>query len=86
MSGFPFARMSNFDTLKPWSTSMSDTAGSAQSPCVRNCCLDDDLTCLGCFRSLEEIKEWGTVDNHRRRMILQNAKRRKEAHQVLYGD
>jgi predicted Fe-S protein YdhL (DUF1289 family) len=57
---------------------MSDADSSAQSPCIRNCCLDDDLTCLGCFRSLEEIKEWGVVDNHRRRIILQNARRRKE--------
>lgn len=43
--------------------------------------------CLGCFRSLEEIKEWGTADNHRRLIILQIADRRREAYQVLYqGD
>jgi uncharacterized protein len=51
---------------------------AVQSPCIRNCCLDDDDTCLGCFRSLQEIKEWGTVDNPRRLVILQNAKRRRE--------
>ena len=61
---------------------MSDTDISAQSPCVRNCCLDDDLICLGCFRSMEEIKEWGVVDNRRRRLILQNARQRREAHRV----
>jgi predicted Fe-S protein YdhL (DUF1289 family) len=33
---------------------------------------------MGCFRSLDEIKEWGTVDSQRRRVILQNATRRKE--------
>jgi uncharacterized protein len=60
---------------------MSDKDSSTQSPCIRNCCLDDDLTCLGCFRTLEEIKEWGVVDNLRRSLILQNAKRRKEAYQ-----
>jgi predicted Fe-S protein YdhL (DUF1289 family) len=58
---------------------MSDTDNTAQSPCIRNCCLDDDLICLGCFRSLEEIKDWGVVDNQRRRIILQNAKQRREA-------
>jgi len=52
---------------------------TAQSPCVRNCCLDDDDMCLGCHRSLEEIKEWGVADNHRRLIILQNAKQRREA-------
>ena len=61
---------------------MSDIDLSAQSPCIRNCCLDDDLTCLGCFRSLEEIKEWGVVDDHRRRDILRNAKERRDARRV----
>jgi predicted Fe-S protein YdhL (DUF1289 family) len=63
---------------------MPDTDGSPQSPCVRNCCLDDDLVCLGCFRSLEEIKEWGLVDAHRRAIILQNAKRRRAVSRMLY--
>lgn len=63
---------------------MSDMDNVVQSPCVRNCCLDDGDTCLGCFRSLDEIKEWGTVDSHRRREILQNARQRKEAHEKFY--
>jgi uncharacterized protein len=58
---------------------MSDIGSAIQSPCVGNCCLDDDLTCLGCFRSLQEIKEWTIVDEHRRRIILQNAEQRKAA-------
>jgi uncharacterized protein len=62
---------------------MSDTA-AALSPCVRNCCLDDDDTCLGCFRSLEEIKEWGTANNHRRWVILEAAERRREAYQTQF--
>jgi predicted Fe-S protein YdhL (DUF1289 family) len=57
---------------------MSDIDNSARSPCVRNCCLDDDDICLGCFRSIEEIKEWTIVDDHRRRVILQNARQRRE--------
>ena len=61
---------------------MSDIDSAAQSPCIRNCCLDDDHTCLGCFRSLEEIKEWGIVDKHRRRIILQNAKNRRKAYDL----
>jgi predicted Fe-S protein YdhL (DUF1289 family) len=65
---------------------MSDADISVQSPCIRNCCLDDELTCLGCFRSLEEIKEWGIVDGHRRRVILQNAKERREARLIPGSD
>jgi len=59
---------------------MSDTNTPVQSPCVRNCCLDDDLTCLGCFRSMEEIKEWGLIDEPRKRVILENAQLRREAY------
>jgi hypothetical protein len=33
---------------------------------------------------MEEIKEWGMVGNHRRRIILQNAQQRREAHQRQY--
>jgi predicted Fe-S protein YdhL (DUF1289 family) len=64
---------------------MSQIARSVQSPCVRNCCLDDDLTCLGCFRSIEEIKEWGLVDERRREIILQNARQRQQAYELKYG-
>lgn len=56
---------------------MSDIDNPAQSPCVRNCCLDDDDICLGCFRSLEEIKQWTLVDHQQRQVILQNAGQRR---------
>ena len=32
--------------------------GSPASPCVRNCCLDQDDVCMGCFRSITEICAW----------------------------
>ena len=67
-------------------STMSDIDRFAQSPCIGNCCLDDDNTCLGCFRSLEEIKEWGVVDDRRRQIILENAKQRKAACQMLGQD
>jgi predicted Fe-S protein YdhL (DUF1289 family) len=58
--------------------------GAGQSPCVRNCCLDDDDTCLGCFRSLDEIKQWGIASAEERRIILQNAKERREAYRIRF--
>lgn len=48
------------------------------SPCVRNCCLDQNDVCLGCFRSLEEIIAWGTADNEARRRIVASAKNRQQ--------
>jgi len=64
---------------------MSEIDQPVQSPCVRNCCLDEESNCLGCFRSIEEIKEWGVVDNQRRRVILNNAEQRRAAHRARYG-
>jgi predicted Fe-S protein YdhL (DUF1289 family) len=64
---------------------MSVIDPSGQSPCIRDCCLGDDLTCLGCFRSLDEIKEWGLADAQRRRVILQNAQHRKQAYRMQAG-
>jgi predicted Fe-S protein YdhL (DUF1289 family) len=44
---------------------------------VRNCCLDDNDICLGCFRSVEEITARGGASNDRRRFILDRAAQRK---------
>ncbi len=43
------------------------------SPCVRNCCLDDDDICVGCFRSLAEIMQWGGASDELKRHILGEA-------------
>ncbi len=46
------------------------------SPCVRNCCLDDDNVCLGCGRSLDEIVSWSTADDTEKRAILSRSRLR----------
>lgn len=48
-----------------------------KSPCIRNCCLNEQDICLGCFRSLEEIKSWTLVDNTEKLRMLANAQIRK---------
>lgn len=53
---------------------MSD---EVNSPCVRNCCLDDDDICIGCARSVDEIIEWGGATNLRKLEILAGAEKRK---------
>jgi len=40
------------------------------SPCVRNCCLDEQEICLGCLRSIDEICQWGKATDERKREIL----------------
>lgn len=48
-----------------------------ESPCVRNCCLNEDDVCLGCFRSLVEITRWTTVNNQGKQDIVRNAEQRR---------
>lgn len=47
------------------------------SPCVRQCCLNENDICLGCFRSMEEICQWTQVDNQTRQQIIHNAEQRR---------
>lgn len=52
---------------------------SVQSPCVRNCCLNEQDVCLGCFRSLEEIKAWQRMSLTERADVLAAAQQRQLA-------
>ncbi len=51
-----------------------------RSPCIRNCCLDQRDICLGCFRSIEEIKQWNGSSEQQQRQILAHAKARQQKH------
>jgi len=48
------------------------------SPCVESCCLNEDDICMGCFRSLQEILDWGDADSMRRSEILRQVEERKK--------
>lgn len=48
------------------------------SPCVRLCTLDPRTDiCLGCLRTLDEIKAWGGLDADGRRAVLARLKERR---------
>lgn len=49
------------------------------SPCVRNCCLDDDDVCLGCGRAIAEIVGWSRATDGERAIILIRARERLAA-------
>ncbi len=51
-------------------------ASASGSPCVRNCCLDDDDVCLGCGRAIEEIINWSRASDSERALILARAQER----------
>ena len=59
---------------------MRDIKSRVQSPCIRNCCLNDADVCLGCFRLLNEITRWSDADDTERQEILRKAKQRKIVH------
>ncbi|WP_449357819.1 DUF1289 domain-containing protein [Alishewanella longhuensis] len=42
----------------------------SQSPCIRNCCLDQQDCCLGCGRLLTEITEWHQASPLRQQQII----------------
>ena len=48
-----------------------------ESPCIRVCCLDDADICLGCGRSLEEIKNWSLSSESEQQQIASNAEQRR---------
>jgi len=41
-----------------------------ESPCVRNCCLDNKDFCLGCFRHLDEITRWRSLTQEQKRQVM----------------
>ncbi|MCE2594096.1 DUF1289 domain-containing protein [Motilimonas cestriensis] len=47
-----------------------------KSPCVRNCCLNEQDICLGCHRSLDEIIAWHDSNDSEKEKILNQAKQR----------
>jgi len=70
-STLPLARTGlkrNLDRAAPAST---------QSPCVRNCCLDENDVCLGCGRLLDEILRWRSMTDEEREQIQVLARNRR---------
>jgi uncharacterized protein len=49
-----------------------------ESPCIRNCCLDEQDICLGCYRSIQEITGWSQASDINKQEILTRCAQRKE--------
>lgn len=47
------------------------------SPCRRECGLNEQEVCRGCGRTLGEIREWNDADDQRRIQIRDEASKRK---------
>jgi len=54
------------------------------SPCIRNCCLNEDNICLGCFRSIDEIIQWSNATEQQKQKMLNLVNERKINYQNLH--
>jgi predicted Fe-S protein YdhL (DUF1289 family) len=45
-----------------------------ESPCVRNCCLDNESICMGCHRTMAEICGWHDASDAERLEILERCR------------
>ena len=48
------------------------------SPCVRNCCLNQQDVCLGCFRHIDEIMAWSKLDTSAKKNVLNLCEQRQQ--------
>ena len=58
---------------------MNSNQPGIASPCISQCCLNDDNICTGCFRSINEITLWTQVDDKTRSHFLGNIESRQKA-------
>ena len=57
---------------------MSDAAPPVKSPCIEVCSLSDQDVCIGCYRTANEIIEWFSANDERKREILADLSDRRE--------
>jgi predicted Fe-S protein YdhL (DUF1289 family) len=62
----------------------SDSKTLIPCPCIRNCCLDDNDVCLGCFRNIDEITGWNASSDEEKQSILERCDLRRVRHDALY--
>lgn len=55
-----------------------------KSPCKLICKYQGEL-CIGCFRTLKEIENWGRYSDQEKNNVLETIKKRKSP-QSYYGD
>jgi predicted Fe-S protein YdhL (DUF1289 family) len=48
-----------------------------KSPCIHVCTHDSDNICLGCYRSLEEIRKWYVSTDEEKLETINNAEKRR---------
>ncbi|MGB1263131.1 MAG: DUF1289 domain-containing protein [Cognaticolwellia sp.] len=55
-----------------------ESSEDVASPCVRNCCLNEQDICLGCYRHIDEIMAWRQLDNPAKADVLRQCQQRQQ--------
>ena len=63
--------------VKPPKPLFSNVSPAVPSPCISVCRLDEGKVCTGCFRHVEDIREWRAATDERRREIVRQASERR---------
>ena len=58
-------------------TTEEDLKDNYPSPCIKECCLNNEDICLGCYRALDEIVGWVARNDDEKREILRKCSFRK---------
>ena len=56
---------------------MTEPTQPVKSPCIEVCSLDDQDMCIGCYRTANEIIEWFSASDERKRIILSAVNERR---------
>ena len=64
---------------------MLHNKNTIKSPCIQVCVLDDEKICIGCYRSVEEVRNWYRFSDEEKLKALKNADERRKAQEDPYG-
>ncbi len=49
-----------------------------KKPCIRQCCLDEKDVCMGCYRTLDDMRVWHKSTDIQKLDMLRRASEKKE--------
>lgn len=62
----------------------SPASSPVASPCVRRCTLDQGDVCVGCGRTLEDIRQWREMTEAERADCVNRAAQRRKAREAAW--
>lgn len=55
---------------------MLKNKSAVKSPCIHVCTLDEKKICIGCYRSVEEVRNWYRYSDEEKLKVIKNAEER----------